>query len=209
MENPKNATEESQQALPFAGRLGANQRFTISNKDQQPEARPFAGRIGGNQAFTVSHHNPDAEEIVKETPDAAPLRNLKDAIDLRGFLQPVIWKAAIVECWGVSMLVFSTGLIGIALGPYRAANVVGVSLVGALTNWFSVSLFILAAGPASGGHLNPFITMSTFAAGLSTLSRSVLYIIAQCIGAVAGAFLLKLGVSGADYFALVSDDLIR
>lgn len=101
METTKNAPEESQQALPFAGRLGANQRFTISDKDQ-PEARPFAGRIGGNQAFTVSQSNPDAEEIVKETPDAAPLRNLKDAIDLRGFFQPVIWKAAIVECWGMS-----------------------------------------------------------------------------------------------------------
>ncbi|OJD28907.1 mip transporter [Diplodia corticola] len=200
MDNTKRPLEDSHQALPFAGRLGGNQSFAVS-QGRQADARPFAGRIGGNQAFTVSLQlNPEADAIVKETPDAAPLRSLKDAIDLKGFLQPVIWKAAVIECWGTSMLVFSVGLIANALGPYHSADSLGAPLVAALGNWFAITLFIFAAAPASGGHLNPFITMATLTTGLSTLSRSVLYMVGQCIGALIGAFLLKLGISGADYF---------
>jgi glycerol uptake facilitator-like aquaporin len=101
------------------------------------------------------------------------------------------------------MLVFAVGLIGTALAPYNDPNSLRAPLVGSLTVWIAITLFIFAAAPASGGHLNPFITLSTFTAGLSTFSRSVLYIIGQCIGALIGAFFLKLGLGGADYYPSV------
>lgn len=101
------------------------------------------------------------------------------------------------------MSVFIFGMIATALSPYHQPNSLAVPLIGALANWLALSLFIYAAAPASGGHLNPFITLSTFTAGLSTFPRSVLYIIGQCIGAIIGAFILKLGLGGSDYYSMV------
>jgi hypothetical protein len=91
-------------SLPFAGRIGGNQQFTLPSADTTASALPFAGRIGGNQDFTTQHPRlsiSDAD-LVKKTPDAAPLLSLRDVLDLKGFSQPIIWKAAIIECWGKS-----------------------------------------------------------------------------------------------------------
>jgi glycerol uptake facilitator-like aquaporin len=78
-----------------------------------------------------------------------------------------------------------------------------ISLYASLLNFVGLSLFIMAAAPASGGHLNPSITMATFFAGLSTLPRSVLYIVAQTLGAIVAGYWLKLGL-GEQYFPVVS-----
>jgi hypothetical protein len=63
--------------------------------------------------------------------------------------------------------------------------------------------FIFAASPASGGHLNPTITLATFFAGLCTLPRAVLYIVAQCAGAIVGCYWLRLGLGDEYYFPSV------
>ena len=102
------------------------------------------------------------------------------------------------------MLVYTTGLIGTAFPPYNSKTSLQVPIIIALSNWVAISLFIFAAAPASGGHLNPLITLSTFTAGLATLPRTVLYVLAQMIGALIGGFFLKLGLGGKDYYPLVS-----
>lgn len=104
---------------------------------------------------------------------------------------------------GTSMLVFTVGCISNALGPYNSPDSLRAPLIGALANWIAITLFVYAAAPASGGHLNPLVTLSTFTAGLSTFPRSVLYILGQCIGALCGAFILKLGLGGHDYYPSV------
>lgn len=101
------------------------------------------------------------------------------------------------------MLVFVNGSISSALGQYAASSPLAVAFGGAFWNWIAITMFVYAAAPASGGHLNPLITLSTFTAGLSTLPRTVLYVVAQAIGAVIGAFLLKLGLGGPNYFPTV------
>lgn len=47
-------------------------------------------------------------------------------------------------------------------------------------------------GHVSGGHVNPAVTAGLLAAGKITIARGVLYIIAQCMGAVAGSAILKV-----------------
>jgi MIP family channel proteins len=47
----------------------------------------------------------------------------------------------------------------------------------------SISMF----GKVSGGHLNPAVTCGLFSAGLIPAPKAILYIIAQCCGACAGA----------------------
>jgi glycerol uptake facilitator-like aquaporin len=63
-----------------------------------------------------------------------------------------------------------------------------------------ITLFLYAAAPPSGGHLNPFITIATFCAGLCTLPRAIYYIFGQLVGALAGGFLLKVGIGAGNYY---------
>lgn len=67
------------------------------------------------------------------------------------------------------------------------------SNVGYVALWSAALLAVLVAAtaPGSGGHLNPMVTFSTVLCGLCPLSRGVLYVAFQMLGAtVAGACLL-------------------
>lgn len=65
------------------------------------------------------------------------------------------------------------------------------SLIGGLLNILTLPLFIFAAGPVSGGHVNPTITIATFFARLSTFPRSILYVSFQLLGATVAGYLLR------------------
>lgn len=51
--------------------------------------------------------------------------------------------------------------------------------------------FFQAIGHVSGGHINPAVTTALLITGKVSLVRALLYIIAQCAGAVAGTASLK------------------
>lgn len=71
-----------------------------------------------------------------------------------------------------------------------ATSPVVPSLIGGLLNALTLPLFIFAAGPVSGGHLNPTVAIAAFFARLSTIPRSILYVGLQILGAtIAGYFL--------------------
>ncbi|KAK9499077.1 hypothetical protein O3M35_003590 [Rhynocoris fuscipes] len=61
----------------------------------------------------------------------------------------------------------------------------------ALTFGFVVMVAVQALGHISGANLNPAITLGLVVAGRMTIIRGLLYIIAQCIGAIAGTALVK------------------
>lgn len=109
---------------------------------------------------------------------------------------------AVIEGLGTCLLVFALGAGASGLTTLQVSPM-AISLYASLLNFVGLSLFIMAAAPASGGHLNPSITMATFFAGLSTLPRSVLYIVAQTLGAIVAGYWLKLGL-GEQYFPAVS-----
>lgn len=78
----------------------------------------------------------------------------------------------------------------------QGSSQLAMSLSHTVVVHFMTSLFIFTTSPGTGGHMNPFITMATFFAGLATLPRAVYYIIGQLLGALGGAFFLKLGLGG-------------
>lgn len=97
------------------------------------------------------------------------------------------------------LLVFSLGAGACGLTVVDQSKF-AVTLYAGLINFIGLMLFIFAAGPASGGHLNPSITMGTFFAGLSTFPRTVLYISAQATGGIVGGYLLRLALGADGYF---------
>jgi len=55
----------------------------------------------------------------------------------------------------------------------------------------TVSVLVYSTSGVSGGHINPAVTFALFVAGKVTLVRSVLYVAAQCLGAIVGVGIVK------------------
>ncbi|KAF0910739.1 hypothetical protein E2562_004725 [Oryza meyeriana var. granulata] len=58
---------------------------------------------------------------------------------------------------------------------------------------FGATIFILVycTGGVSGGHINPAVTLGLFFGRKLSLVRTVLYVVAQCLGAICGAGIVK------------------
>jgi len=54
-----------------------------------------------------------------------------------------------------------------------------------------VFVVVMAIGHVSGGHVNPTVTIAQLVTGKISLIRAILYVLAQCAGAVAGTSSLK------------------
>jgi len=89
---------------------------------------------------------------------------------------------------------YLTAMIHTTLGSFKTTQV--AAYVG-VTNIFLLSIFIYAVAPASGGHMNPFITFCTVTTGLTGFARGILYIIGQTAGAALAGALIR-GSYGKD-----------
>jgi aquaporin Z len=82
-----------------------------------------------------------------------------------------------------------------------AAVLAGGDIVGQLGIAFAFGLAVIAMaygiGPVSGCHINPAISFGAFVAGRLSVQELIGYMIAQCLGAIAGAAILYTIASGA------------
>ncbi|KAL6408822.1 hypothetical protein AUP68_07768 [Ilyonectria robusta] len=203
------------QRVHDASTLGPRRRF---NASADPEAslpmyrsnvHPFAGRIGANQSFTLDRS--DDGELLEKEPDAAPLMPIKELIDLGPLLHVNLWKAAFIEGVGSLMLVYITVWASAApaviptrptaqLGNFNNAAFIG-PLIGGITNFVFLSLFISSFGAVSGAHFNPLITIATFFARLCSLPRMILYLFFQIGGSVLAGLLVRASYGTRDFQA--------
>ncbi|KAK9369801.1 aquaporin TIP4-2 [Lipomyces kononenkoae] len=180
------------------------------NERLRPAIQPFAGRIGGNQTSVLDPSDRKNAEALKRVPDAAPHIRLRQSLDLRVLLDTELWRIAFMEAVGTFLFDFVT--IWIAAHPPPSSSVpvppiAGIfatstflgPLVGGITNWLFLTLFIYALGPVSGAHLNPTITISTFCAGLITLPRLILYVTAQVSGATLAGLAVRSAYGSGNY----------
>lgn len=98
------------------------------------------------------------------------------------------------------------------LGNGVVANVVLKGTKGNNSGWIvittgwalAVFVGVTVAGPYSGAHLNPAVTIGLAIAGKFAWSQVITYIIAQFIGAMAGATLVW--ICHKDHFAITEDE---
>jgi glycerol uptake facilitator-like aquaporin len=95
-------------------------------------------------------------------------------------------KAALMELFGTFMLV----LVGAAAGATEQGLVVG-----ALAHGGIVIGVIYSYGHFSGAHINPAVTAGLLVGNQITLPRAIAYWIAQCVGSLMAAFLLRFMIS--------------
>jgi aquaporin Z len=80
---------------------------------------------------------------------------------------------------GIAAILSSTSAVG------SGAGIVGI----ALAHGLALSVAVNAFGGVSGGHCNPAVTFAMLATGRSSPQTAVGYIVAQCAGATAAAFI--------------------
>ena len=80
---------------------------------------------------------------------------------------------------GIAAILSTTSAVG------SGAGIVGI----ALAHGLALSIAVNAFGGVSGGHCNPAVTLAMLVTGRSSPQNAVGYIVAQCAGATAAAFL--------------------
>ncbi|KAI4376093.1 hypothetical protein MLD38_013887 [Melastoma candidum] len=131
---------------------------------------------------------PYAKESTKNDKGRHRLTSFQDIFGLKDLVSLQVWRASLAELLGSGILVFAidTVVISSYQSITNSPNLI-MSFLIALT----VAILLLATSPISGGHINPVITFAAFLAGLVSISRAAIYILAQCAGAVLGALALK------------------
>jgi len=66
----------------------------------------------------------------------------------------------------------------------------------ALTFGLAIVALAYGIGPISGGHVNPAVSLGALVAGRLSMSDFITYVIAQCLGAIVGALILYVIVTG-------------
>ena len=107
-----------------------------------------------------------------------------------------IGKAAVAEFIATFALIF-IGAGAVVMTGISDGGLVGVALAHGLTLAIMVSII----GHISGGMVNPAVTIGLWVTGKLETTRAVVYIVAECLGGIAGALALKLVVPAAIFDA--------
>ncbi|XP_024357156.1 aquaporin TIP1-2 [Physcomitrium patens] len=108
-------------------------------------------------------------------------------------------KGAVAEFISLFLFVF----IGVgSVMAYEKIHVGDLDAAGllmiAIAHGLAIAVLVAATANISGGHVNPAVSLGLALAGKITIIRLVLYWVAQLLGAVAGAWVLKAVTTGED-----------
>ncbi|XP_060099849.1 aquaporin-4 isoform X2 [Heteronotia binoei] len=109
----------------------------------------------------------------------------------KGIWTQAFWKAVSAEF--LAMLIFVLLSLGSTINWGGAEKPLPVDMVLiSLCFGLSIATMVQCIGHISGGHINPAVTVAMVCTRKISLAKSVFYIAAQCLGAVAGAGILYL-----------------
>ncbi len=99
-------------------------------------------------------------------------------------------KALVAEFIGTFALIF------VGVGAIASNHIIGApGLVGiALAHGLTIAVMVSATGAISGGHLNPAVTAAAWVVKKIGTADAAAYIIAQCLGGIVAAILIKLAM---------------
>ena len=111
------------------------------------------------------------------------------------FLSSDALRAASVEFVAILLFVFlgaGSVVANMTMTPGDASPTVAISLA----NGLAIVILVFVTINVSGGHINPAVTFAVVLTRKMSVTRGVMYVAAQLVGAVSGAALLKVAVPG-------------
>lgn len=111
---------------------------------------------------------------------------------------PDALKSALAEFISTLIFVFAGSGSGVAFNKLTndGATTPAGLISAAIAHAFALFVAVSVSANISGGHVNPAVTFGAFVGGNITLLRGILYWIAQLLGSVAAALLLKFATGG-------------
>ncbi len=103
-------------------------------------------------------------------------------------------KALVAEFIGTLTLIFIG--VGAIAGNHLNGGATGLTGI-AIAHGLAIAVMVTATAATSGGHLNPAVTAGLWAAKKINNENAIGYIIAQCLGGIAGAILAKICIPAA------------
>ena len=111
---------------------------------------------------------------------------------------PETWRATFAEFIATLLFVFIGAGTVVVTGGLLGDDLTSARLVAiALAHGLAITLLVSATFNISGGHINPAVTVSALITGQISLVKSIMYIIAQLVGAVVGAYLIAVVIPDA------------
>jgi len=101
-------------------------------------------------------------------------------------------RALTAEFIGTFALIFMGAGAGTIAGMGSGGSLITVALANGLT----IMIMASAYGHISGIHINPAVTIGTWAAGKFEAAKVGPYIVAQLLGGIVAAFVLRFAISG-------------
>eukprot|EP00246_Nothoceros_aenigmaticus_P009473 TRINITY_DN249_c0_g2_i1.p1 TRINITY_DN249_c0_g2~~TRINITY_DN249_c0_g2_i1.p1 ORF type:complete len:292 (+),score=46.50 TRINITY_DN249_c0_g2_i1:175-1050(+) len=154
--------------------------------DKEEDVQLGAAKYGERVPLGTGPQIPEAGKDYKEPPPA-PLFDGSEIVSWG------LWRAAIAEF--VASLLFLYVTINTVIGNNHNEKLEPGSGAGtkAIAWAFGGTIFVLVYCTAgiSGGHINPAVTFGLFLARKVSLPRFLIYVIAQTLGAICGAGLVK------------------
>ncbi|XP_023387789.1 aquaporin-1 isoform X1 [Pteropus vampyrus] len=111
------------------------------------------------------------------------------------FKKKLFWRAVVAEFLAMTLFVFIS--IGSALGfnyPLKNNQTSGATqdnVKVSLAFGLSIATLAQSVGHISGAHLNPAVTLGLLLSCQISILRAVMYIIAQCVGAIVATAILS------------------
>lgn len=206
---------------PFAGRLGGNQEFIVDRHDpanaaliaEIPDAAPqipWAKFLDLRPLKNIELWKASVVEAIGKS-DQHPFTLLHACfiISNTSSLPRVHFSPTNLHLAGSFILVFVTGYIGAlpnALPPqgttpaavFATASFLG-PLMGGITTIILISLLVYTFSSVSGAHFNPLITIGTLFVRVTSLSRAILYVSFQIMGASLAGLMLRAAFHSRDW----------
>ncbi|XP_038611703.1 aquaporin-1 [Tachyglossus aculeatus] len=116
------------------------------------------------------------------------------------FKKKLFWRAVVAEFLAMTLFVFIS--IGSALGfqyplaKNRTSSAVQDNVKVSLAFGLSIATMAQSVGHISGAHLNPAVTLGLLLSCQISVLRAVLYMVAQCVGAIVATAILS-GITSA------------
>jgi glycerol uptake facilitator-like aquaporin len=98
-------------------------------------------------------------------------------------------RASVAEFIGTALLLAAVVGSGIMGDRLAGGNVAIALLANTIATGAALVALILTFGPVSGAHFNPAVSVADASQGGITWSEAALYVVVQCLGAIAGVAL--------------------